>query len=174
MASWLYLAAVLAIGPATSIFNGPNDDLLQLLCKKLSLKEGGSKFVKEYIEFRNRELPDTTPTYRQHYDFVVVGAGSAGSTIASRLTELEQVNVLLIEAGGHENLLMDVPLFALFLQLYKDSNWDYLTEPSDNYCRSVENLQCKYSRGKVMGGTSVLNFMIATRGMIYYCSRTND
>lgn len=121
--------------------------------------------MKEFFEFRDRELPDVTPVNRQAYDFIVVGAGTAGSTIAARLSEVPQASVLLVEAGGHENLIMDIPLLALFLQLNKDTNWDYRTEPSEEYCLGVEDHQCKVARGKVMGGTGVLNFMIATRGM---------
>lgn len=117
------------------------------------------------MDFAKKEIPDTTPEFGEEYDFIVVGAGTAGSTVASRLSEIEDASVLLIEAGGHEHLLMDVPLLALFIQLKKDLDWGYLAEPSDEYCRGIDNHQCKLVRGKIMGGTSVLNFMIATRGM---------
>ncbi|KAJ8681199.1 hypothetical protein QAD02_016986 [Eretmocerus hayati] len=139
-------------------------ETMEAIIQRMRLKQGGAQFLRDYNAYEKRELPDFTPFHRQHFDFVVVGAGSAGSTIASRLTELPNIKVLLIEAGGHENLLMDVPLLALYLQLNKDTNWDYLSEPSDDYCRGVNNLQCKIARGKVMGGSSSINFMIATRG----------
>lgn len=97
------------------------------------------------------------------YDFIIVGAGSAGCVLANRLTEIMNWKVLLIEAGGSENLLMDVPQIVHLLQQL-DVNWGYKTAPSNKYCRGMVNHQCNWPRGKVMGGSSVLNYMIYTRG----------
>ncbi|KAL9698504.1 hypothetical protein quinque_001945 [Culex quinquefasciatus] len=110
----------------------------------------------------SRELPDHR-SIEKEYDFVVVGAGSAGCALAARLSEISDLSVLLIEAGSNENLLMDIPMFAHYLQNY-DVNWDYRTKPSDQYCLAFKNNQCRFPRGKVMGGSSVLNYMIYTRG----------
>lgn len=110
----------------------------------------------------SREFPDEINLSR-NYDFIIIGAGSAGCTLASRLSENPKWNILLIEAGGSENLLMDVPMFVHYLQGY-DVNWKYKTERSENYCLAMENNQCHWPRGKVMGGSSVLNYMIYTRG----------
>ncbi|XP_029164204.1 glucose dehydrogenase [FAD, quinone]-like [Nylanderia fulva] len=112
----------------------------------------------------NQEIPDRTPRYGDVYDFVVIGAGTAGATVAARLSEVSQAKVLLIEAGPNENLIMDIPLTVYFLQLSNDINWKYQTKPSDKYCLGMDNNRCNWPRGKVMGGSSVLNFMIATRG----------
>lgn len=159
------LALLSGLALATPIFHSTRpEDFFQVLLNKVNLKIGVLKFMKEFFEFRDRELADITPVNRQTYDFIVVGAGTAGSAIASRLTEVPQANVLLLEAGGHENLIMDIPLLALFLQLNKDTNWDYKTEASEQYCLATQDHECKVARGKVMGGTGVLNFMIATRG----------
>lgn len=165
MAKWLLicLAILLAVAtPALSFFGF--DILLQMLQNILKLKVGGFKFLQDFYQYAYNEVADFTPGHLQEFDFIVVGAGSAGAAVASRLSEDRQASVLLIEAGGHENLLMDVPLAALFLQLYEPINWAYLTEPSNNYCRGVVNKQCKVAKGRVLGGTSVLNFMIAIRG----------
>lgn len=89
--------------------------------------------------------------------------GSAGCALANRLSENPNWNILLIEAGRNENLLMDVPLFVHYLQDY-DVNWHYKTEKSDRYCLGMTNNQCNWPRGKVMGGSSVLNYMVYTRG----------
>ncbi|VVC32223.1 Glucose-methanol-choline oxidoreductase,Glucose-methanol-choline oxidoreductase, N-terminal,Glucose- [Cinara cedri] len=97
------------------------------------------------------------------FDFIIVGAGSAGSVVASRLSEETKWSVLLIEAGGEEQFIMDVPLLANMLQ-FTDANWKYKTMPSNNYCLGFVNRQCNFPRGKVMGGSSVLNYMIYTRG----------
>lgn len=58
---------------------------------------------------------------------------------------------------------MDVPIIANYLQ-FSDSNWKYKTEPSDKFCMGLDNQQCNWPRGKVIGGSSVLNYMIYTRG----------
>lgn len=68
-----------------------------------------------------------------HYDFIIVGAGSAGSVVANRLTEIENWNVLLLEAGGDETEISDVPLMAGYLQLSK-MDWKYKTEPTGQAC----------------------------------------
>jgi choline dehydrogenase len=58
------------------------------------------------------------------YDFIIVGGGSAGSVLANRLTEVEGWNVLLLEAGGHENEISDVPILSLYLHKSK-LDWRY-------------------------------------------------
>lgn len=60
--------------------------------------------------------------------------------------------------------MMDIPLFAPYLQLSNDVNWKYQTKPSTKYCLAINGNSCYWPRGKVMGGNSVLNYMIATRG----------
>lgn len=97
------------------------------------------------------------------YDFIIVGGGSAGCVLANRLSEISNWKVLLIEAGGEEKYVMDIPQHVHFLQKTR-INWDYRTEPSDYYCLAMENRQCRWPRGKVLGGSSVLNYMIYTRG----------
>jgi choline dehydrogenase len=61
---------------------------------------------------------------REKYDFIIVGGGSAGSVLANRLTEIEGWNVLLLEAGGHETEISDVPLLSLYLHKSK-MDWKY-------------------------------------------------
>ncbi|XP_017028924.1 glucose dehydrogenase [FAD, quinone] [Drosophila kikkawai] len=97
------------------------------------------------------------------YDFIVVGAGTAGCALAARLSENPRWRVLLLEAGGPENYVMDIPIVAHLLQL-GDVNWKYHTEPSKNYCLAMNNHRCNWPRGKVMGGSSTLNYMMFTRG----------
>ncbi|CAO1440707.1 unnamed protein product [Diamesa serratosioi] len=97
------------------------------------------------------------------YDFIVVGAGSAGAVVANRLTENTAWKVLLVEAGAEENFIQDIPLLVQYLQ-DTSANWNDTSEASTNYCLSMYNNQCSMPHGKVMGGSSVLNYMIWTRG----------
>lgn len=130
----------------------------------LNLTVGALKFMQESERIRHLGLKDITPSFDQEYDFIVIGAGSAGATIASRLSEIPDVTVLLIEAGRDENLMMDIPILVNYLQFSDDLNWKYQTEPSKTYCQGMTDQKCNWPRGKVMGGSSVLNYMIASRG----------
>ncbi|KAK9308517.1 hypothetical protein QLX08_001509 [Tetragonisca angustula] len=97
------------------------------------------------------------------YDFIVVGSGSAGAVVASRLSEIENWNVLLLEAGGDETEISDVPLLAGYLQL-SQLDWQYKTEPDGHACLAMNEGRCNWPRGKVIGGSSVLNYMLYLRG----------
>ncbi|XP_075155520.1 glucose dehydrogenase [FAD, quinone] [Haematobia irritans] len=97
------------------------------------------------------------------YDFIVVGAGSAGAVVANRLSEVKKWKVLLIEAGPDENEISDVPSLAAYLQLSK-LDWQYKTAPSNKSCLGMKNNRCNWPRGKVLGGSSVLNYMLYVRG----------
>ncbi|XP_059047439.1 glucose dehydrogenase [FAD, quinone]-like [Achroia grisella] len=108
-------------------------------------------------------IPDYTPYDQEEFDFIVIGAGSAGCVLANRLTEINEWNVLLLEAGGNENFFSDVPIFASFLSI-TSMNWGYSSEPLQNACRDLRSNVCFLPRGKVLGGSSVLNFLIYQRG----------
>lgn len=110
------------------------------------------------------EYPADIATLREEYDFIVVGGGSAGSVVASRLSEVPNWNVLLLEAGGDPSLDSEVPLMAPYLQ-NTPYDWQYRTEPSEGICRSFKNHSCSWPRGKVLGGSSTINAMLYIRGM---------
>ncbi|KAG8222614.1 hypothetical protein J437_LFUL002607 [Ladona fulva] len=107
--------------------------------------------------------PINTRNLLPEYDFVVVGGGSAGAVVASRLSEVPQWKVLLLEAGGDENEVTDVPSLAGYLQLTA-IDWQYQTSPAETYCQAMHGARCNWPRGKVLGGSSVLNAMIYVRG----------
>lgn len=88
-----------------------------------------------------------------YYDFVIVGGGSAGAVLASRLSEIANWTVLLLEAGGDENEISDVPALAGYLQL-SDMDWQYQTMPPGDraYCQAMVGDRCNWPRGKVLGG----------------------
>lgn len=95
----------------------------------------------------------------------MVGGGSAGAVVASRLSEIANWTVLLLEAGGDENEISDIPLFAGYIQL-TELDWKYQTSPPSTsaYCLAMIGDRCNWPRGKVLGGSSVLNAMIYVRG----------
>ncbi|MEZ5783228.1 MAG: GMC family oxidoreductase N-terminal domain-containing protein [Rhizobiaceae bacterium] len=95
------------------------------------------------------------------FDYVVIGAGSAGCAMASRLSEDADVSVLLLEAGGSDaNPLIHVPIGWGMLIRLGMHNWNYKSEPVA--ALGGRSLDCP--RGKVMGGTSSINTMAYVRG----------
>ncbi|XP_029848635.2 4-pyridoxate dehydrogenase [Ixodes scapularis] len=104
-----------------------------------------------------------TENLLDEYDYVIVGGGSAGCLLANRLTANPRVTVLLLEAGGLEDASTDVPLFAL-LHFNGRHDWAYQTEPQKHSCQSMKDKGSPWPRGKVLGGSSVLNFMMYVRG----------
>lgn len=97
------------------------------------------------------------------YDYIIVGSGSAGSVLANRLSEDPATSVLLLEAGGNENIISDIPVAYQLLQKTK-LDWSYHTEPQRQACLGMSSRRSFWPRGKVLGGTSVLNVMLYTRG----------
>lgn len=93
------------------------------------------------------------------YDYIIVGAGSAGCVLASRLSEDANVSVLLIEAGGGKSLFVDMPAGIRILYTSDRYNWRFWTEPQQH----LDNRRIYIPRGKVIGGSSSINSMIAIR-----------
>lgn len=83
--------------------------------------------------------------------------------LANRLSEVHNWTVLLLEAGPDENEISDVPSLAAYLQL-GELDWRYKTEPTGRACLGMVNQRCNWPRGKVLGGSSVLNYMLYVRG----------
>ncbi|XP_076299315.1 glucose dehydrogenase [FAD, quinone]-like [Lasioglossum baleicum] len=120
-------------------------------------------YRRDIVDRPHRVKPVSLFNLRNEYDFVVIGAGSAGSVIANRLSENGNWSVLLLEAGMDEPNLSDVPILVPILQL-SPLDWQFKTEPSDNYCQAMNEHRCNWPRGKVLGGSSVLNAMLYVRG----------
>ncbi|KAJ8953917.1 hypothetical protein NQ318_019157 [Aromia moschata] len=97
------------------------------------------------------------------FDYIVVGAGSAGSIIARRLGEDKTLKILLLEVGKYDNTLLDIPSVGLLLQK-SVFDWQYVTTPQLASCLALDNNASHWPMGKIVGGTSMLNNMVYTRG----------
>jgi choline dehydrogenase-like flavoprotein len=94
------------------------------------------------------------------YDYIIIGAGSAGCVLANRLSEDPKTRVLLLEAGGPDKQ-KEIHIPLAFSKLFKTPcDWAYYTEPE----AALENRSLYWPRGKVLGGSSSINAMIYIRG----------
>ncbi len=95
------------------------------------------------------------------FDYVVVGAGSAGCVIANRLSEDPDVRVALLEAGGKDDYFwIHIPVGYLYCMGNPRTDWGFQTEPDEG----LNGRQLNYPRGRVLGGCSSINGMIYMRG----------
>jgi choline dehydrogenase len=95
------------------------------------------------------------------YDYIIVGAGSAGCLLANRLSADSASRVLVLEAGGRDNWIwFHIPVGYLFAIGNPRSDWCFKTEPE----QGLNGRSLNYPRGKVIGGSSAINAMIYMRG----------
>jgi choline dehydrogenase len=97
----------------------------------------------------------------QNYDYIIIGAGTAGCVLANRLSKDPNCNVLLLEAGGKDNYFwINIPVGYLYTIANPRTDWCYNIEPDPG----LNGRSIGYARGKVLGGCSSINAMIYMRG----------
>ena len=105
---------------------------------------------------------------RKKYDFIVVGAGTAGSALAGLVArDNRRPKVLLIEAGDKDTYhpMSNEVIPALTQEnQHSSKDWDYYTVPQTKACNKMKSKQSYWPRGKVCGGSSILNYMMWVRG----------
>src|SRR5579872_243882 len=103
----------------------------------------------------------TASRFEGDFDYIVVGAGSAGCVLANRLSADSKSRVLVLEAGGHDNWIwFHIPVGYLFAMGNPRADWMFKTEEEPG----LNGRALNYPRGKVIGGCSAINAMISMRG----------
>ena len=103
----------------------------------------------------------STPCEMQEFDYIVIGAGSAGCVLANRLTEDGEASVLLLEAGGSDRSIFIQMPTALYIPMFMARfNWGFESDPEPG----LDGRRMNCPRGKTLGGSSSINGMVYVRG----------
>uniref|UniRef100_T1J046 Glucose-methanol-choline oxidoreductase N-terminal domain-containing protein n=1 Tax=Strigamia maritima TaxID=126957 RepID=T1J046_STRMM len=119
--------------------------------------------IKIFFIFLFKNVSVSSQCADKEYDYIVVGSGTTGSVVATRLSEDPNVSVLLMEAGGEPTEKSYIPLLA-FDGLRSQMDWNYTSTRQSHCCNLFRGKKLPLFRGKVLGGTGTLNSMAHTRG----------
>jgi len=126
------------------------------LSQEINLRTGETEFA-ERVRLNQQKL---TAALKPHYDFIVCGSGSSGSVVARRLAENLDVSVLLIEAGGSDDVPNVTQADQWFLNLGSERDWNFRAQPNPR----LNGRSIPLNMGKVLGGGSSINVMAWARG----------
>jgi choline dehydrogenase len=122
--------------------------------------EQSPKAAADFVERVRLNQRKLTAELKPHYDFIVCGSGSSGSVVARRLAENPDVSVLLIEAGGSDEVPSVMEANQWHLNLGSERDWGFVGQPNQHL-----NGRCfPLNMGKVLGGGSSINVMAWARG----------
>ncbi|XP_046621945.1 glucose dehydrogenase [FAD, quinone]-like isoform X1 [Neodiprion virginianus] len=127
--------------------------------QRTSYKHSAMDIYDKYFNWSYNDMENS-----KLYDYVIVGAGSAGSVIAARLSKAGE-KTLLLEAGGAVPPFLNIPVLTPLLQ-QSVFDWQHVTVPQKHACKGLINNQSKWPMGKILGGSGRLNYMAYVRGHI--------
>src|SRR5882757_220975 len=132
---------------------------------------GGDPAFAERVRINQRKL---AAELKSHYDFIVCGSGSSGSVVARRLAENPDVSVLLLEAGGSDDVPSVIEADQWHTNLGSERDWAFQAQPN----RHLNGRSIPMNMGKVLGGGSSINVMAWSRGhkndWDYFASEAGD
>jgi choline dehydrogenase len=114
----------------------------------------------DFIERVRLNQQNLTAELRPRYDFIVCGSGSSGSVVARRLAENRDVSVLLLEAGGTDDVPSVTESLRWFENCGTERDWSFVSQPNPN----LKSRSIPLNMGKLLGGGSSINAMIWARG----------
>jgi choline dehydrogenase len=130
--------------------------------------------TKEFVQQVRVNQAKLASELRPHYDFIVCGSGSSGSVVARQLAESPDVTVLLLEAGGSDDVPSVMEAAQWPLNLGSDRDWAFQAQPNPH----LNGRAIPMNMGKVLGGGSSINLMAWSRGhkndWDYFASEAGD
>src|SRR5215468_1299249 len=137
-------------------------------------KQQDSSVIGDFTERVRINQKKLRSELKSHYDFIVCGSGSSGSVVARRLAENPAVSVLLLEAGGDDDVPGVVDARQWTTNIGSERYWQFKAEPS----RWVNGRALSLGMGKALGGGSSINAMVWARGhksdWNFFASETSD
>ncbi|CAG5136112.1 unnamed protein product [Candidula unifasciata] len=132
----------------------------------LFLLSSGVLLVGLLVQRKLKQVPDFVTEVHSEYDYIIVGAGSAGCVLANRLSETSSKKILLLEAGSDDRQYptVSIPIHAYSLA-HSSVDWDYYTVPQKHALKGFSEQRGWWHRGKILGGTSSVNEMLYLRGL---------